>query len=193
MSGYGNGYLTVRPSRGRSKARSARTAPGCSSRTPTCRQHGLALEPAESLERVAALRASTAISLRRMRSATVPTAGARRDRARDARRRPVGAPMAHRARAARPYAGVTAVRAPRRDRVDEGTTRSTTRPGSRPSSAPSAPSASRIRFSGRCWDAGVVVTNGTDAPVEDVVPIPSFYGMVARVAKGGRVFVLSQR
>jgi predicted amidohydrolase YtcJ len=43
------------------------------------------------------------------------------------------------------------------------------------------------------WDAGVVVTNGTDAPVEDVNPIPSFYGMVARVAKDGSVFVPSQR
>ena len=43
------------------------------------------------------------------------------------------------------------------------------------------------------WDAGVVVTNGTDAPVEDVNPIPSFYGMVARVTKDGRVFVPSQR
>jgi predicted amidohydrolase YtcJ len=43
------------------------------------------------------------------------------------------------------------------------------------------------------WDAGAVVTNGTDAPVEDVNPIPSFYGMVARVAKDGKVFVPSQR
>ena len=43
------------------------------------------------------------------------------------------------------------------------------------------------------WDAGVVVTNGTDTPVEDVNPIPSFYGMVSRVAKDGRVFVPSQR
>ena len=43
------------------------------------------------------------------------------------------------------------------------------------------------------WDEGVVVTNGTDTPVEDVNPIPSFYGMVARVAKDGRVFVPSQR
>jgi predicted amidohydrolase YtcJ len=43
------------------------------------------------------------------------------------------------------------------------------------------------------WDAGVVVTNGTDTPVEDVNPIPSFYGMVARVAKDGKVFVPSQR
>ena len=39
------------------------------------------------------------------------------------------------------------------------------------------------------WDAGAVVTNGTDVPVEDVNPIPCFYGMVARVAKDGRVFV----
>ena len=43
------------------------------------------------------------------------------------------------------------------------------------------------------WDAGVVVMNGTDTPVEDVNPLPSFYGMVARVAKDGRVFVPSQR
>jgi predicted amidohydrolase YtcJ len=43
------------------------------------------------------------------------------------------------------------------------------------------------------WDTGAVVTNGTDATVEDVNPIPSFYGMVARVARDGRVFVPSQR
>jgi predicted amidohydrolase YtcJ len=43
------------------------------------------------------------------------------------------------------------------------------------------------------WDEGVVVTNGTDAPVEDVDPIPSFYGMVSRRTKDGTVFVPSQR
>ena len=43
------------------------------------------------------------------------------------------------------------------------------------------------------WDSGAIVTNGTDTPVEDVNPIPSFYGMVARVAKDGKVFVPSQR
>jgi predicted amidohydrolase YtcJ len=43
------------------------------------------------------------------------------------------------------------------------------------------------------WDEGVVVTNGTDTPVEDVNPIPSFYGTVSRTAKDGRVFVPSQR
>ena len=43
------------------------------------------------------------------------------------------------------------------------------------------------------WDAGVVITNGTDAPVEDVNPVRSFYGMVARVASDGRAFVPSQR
>ena len=31
------------------------------------------------------------------------------------------------------------------------------------------------------------MTNGTDTPVEDVNPIPSFYGMVSRVAKDGKV------
>jgi predicted amidohydrolase YtcJ len=43
------------------------------------------------------------------------------------------------------------------------------------------------------WDEGVVVTNGTDAPVEDVNPIPSFYGMVSRTTKDGTVFVPEQR
>jgi predicted amidohydrolase YtcJ len=43
------------------------------------------------------------------------------------------------------------------------------------------------------WVEGVVVTYGTDTPVEDVNPIPSFYGMVSRMAKDGRVFVPSQR
>src|SRR5437763_13447037 len=43
------------------------------------------------------------------------------------------------------------------------------------------------------WDQGVVVTNGTDTPVEDVNPIPSFYGMVTRRAKDGVVFVPEQR
>ena len=43
------------------------------------------------------------------------------------------------------------------------------------------------------WDEGVIVTNGTDTPVEDVNPVPSFYGMVSRTAKDGRVFVPSQR
>ena len=43
------------------------------------------------------------------------------------------------------------------------------------------------------WDLGVVVTNGTDTPVEDVDPIPSFYGMVARVTKDGSVFAPEQR
>ena len=41
--------------------------------------------------------------------------------------------------------------------------------------------------------ARVVITNGTDAPVEDVNPVRSFYGMVARVASDGRAFVPSQR
>ena len=43
------------------------------------------------------------------------------------------------------------------------------------------------------WDLGVVVTNGTDTPVEDVDPIASFYGMVSRRAKDGVVYVPEQR
>jgi predicted amidohydrolase YtcJ len=42
-------------------------------------------------------------------------------------------------------------------------------------------------------DAGAVVTNGTDAPVEDVDPILSFYGAVSRKTKEGVVFVPEQR
>jgi predicted amidohydrolase YtcJ len=43
------------------------------------------------------------------------------------------------------------------------------------------------------WDSGTIVTNGTDAPVEDVNPIPSFYGMAVRRTKDGTVFVPAQR
>ncbi len=37
-------------------------------------------------------------------------------------------------------------------------------------------------------DTGAVVTNGTDAPVEDVDPIASYYAMTARIAKNGEAF-----
>ncbi len=43
------------------------------------------------------------------------------------------------------------------------------------------------------WDSGVVVTNGTDTPVEDVDPIASFHGMVARVTRDGTLFTPEQR
>lgn len=42
------------------------------------------------------------------------------------------------------------------------------------------------------WQAlrqsGAVVTNGTDAPVEDVAPLASYYSMVSRKGKSGAVF-----
>ena len=41
--------------------------------------------------------------------------------------------------------------------------------------------------------AGVVVTNGTDAPVEDVNPIPSFYATVTRKLKDGSEFFPEQK
>ena len=41
--------------------------------------------------------------------------------------------------------------------------------------------------------SGAVVTNGTDAPVEDVDPIASFYATVTRKLKDGRVFYPEQR
>jgi len=41
--------------------------------------------------------------------------------------------------------------------------------------------------------SGVVVGNGTDAPVEDVSPLASFYASVSRKLKDGSVFYPSQR
>ena len=40
---------------------------------------------------------------------------------------------------------------------------------------------------------GAVVTNGTDAPVEDVDPIASYYATVSRKLKDGTVFYPDQR
>ena len=42
-------------------------------------------------------------------------------------------------------------------------------------------------------DSGVVVTNGTDVPVEDVDPIASFYASVSKRMADGRRFVPEQR
>jgi predicted amidohydrolase YtcJ len=41
--------------------------------------------------------------------------------------------------------------------------------------------------------SGAVVTNGTDAPVEDVDPIPNYYAAVTRKLADGRVFYGDQR
>ncbi len=41
--------------------------------------------------------------------------------------------------------------------------------------------------------SGALVTNGTDAPVEDVDPIASYYATVSRKMKGGGVFYPEQR
>lgn len=41
-------------------------------------------------------------------------------------------------------------------------------------------------------DAGVVVGNGTDTPVEDADPLPSFYAAVARTTADGTVFTPDQ-
>ena len=42
-------------------------------------------------------------------------------------------------------------------------------------------------------DAGVVVTNGTDVPVEDIDPIASFYASVSKRTRDGTRFVPEQR
>jgi predicted amidohydrolase YtcJ len=41
--------------------------------------------------------------------------------------------------------------------------------------------------------SGVVVSNGTDAPVEDANPIPNFYASVTRKTKDGSVFYRDQK
>ena len=41
--------------------------------------------------------------------------------------------------------------------------------------------------------SGAIIANGTDAPVEDVDPIPSFYASVSRRVKDGSVFFPDQR
>ncbi|MEP6914349.1 MAG: amidohydrolase [Acidobacteriota bacterium] len=41
--------------------------------------------------------------------------------------------------------------------------------------------------------SGAVVSNGTDAPVEDVDPIPNYYATVSRKTRDGRVFYPDQR
>lgn len=43
------------------------------------------------------------------------------------------------------------------------------------------------------WDLGTVISNGTDAPVEDVDPIASYYATVSRVMPDGNVFYGDQR
>ena len=42
-------------------------------------------------------------------------------------------------------------------------------------------------------EAGAVVTNGTDVPVEDISPIESFYSSVTRKSKNGLIFYENQK
>lgn len=55
----------------------------------------------------------------------------------------------------------------------------------------------RARTGAYMWralmDAGVVVTNGTDTPVEDVDPIASYYASVSRKLADGSIFYPEQR
>jgi predicted amidohydrolase YtcJ len=41
--------------------------------------------------------------------------------------------------------------------------------------------------------SGAIIANGTDAPVEDVDPIPNYYASVSRKTKNGTVFYPDQR
>jgi predicted amidohydrolase YtcJ len=44
----------------------------------------------------------------------------------------------------------------------------------------------------KLWDTGAVIINGTDAPVEDVDPIPSYYATVSRTMANGEKFYPEQ-
>ena len=57
-----------------------------------------------------------------------------------------------------------------------------------PSARPRAPTSGASS-----WTAGAVVTNGTDAPVEDVDPIACFYATVTRRMNDGQLFYPDQR
>jgi predicted amidohydrolase YtcJ len=45
----------------------------------------------------------------------------------------------------------------------------------------------------KLMEGGAVISNGSDAPVEDVDPIPSYYATVSRVLEDGSVFFPDQR
>ncbi len=45
----------------------------------------------------------------------------------------------------------------------------------------------------KLMDSGAIVTNGTDAPVEDENPVPNFYAAVTRRVKDGTTFFPAQR
>ncbi len=45
----------------------------------------------------------------------------------------------------------------------------------------------------KLMNTGVVICNGTDAPVEDVDPIPCFYATVTRIMKNGQAFYPNQK
>jgi len=45
----------------------------------------------------------------------------------------------------------------------------------------------------KLMDTGAVIANGTDAPVEDVDPLPSFYASVTRKMKNGETFFPAQK
>jgi predicted amidohydrolase YtcJ len=45
----------------------------------------------------------------------------------------------------------------------------------------------------KLMQSGAVIANGTDAPVEDIDPIPSFYASVSRKLKDGTVFYPAER
>lgn len=45
----------------------------------------------------------------------------------------------------------------------------------------------------KLMDTGAVICNGTDAPVEDVDPIPNFYATVTRKMKDGKTFFPAQK
>ena len=185
-------------SRVRWMARWARAARGCSSRTPTSRT----ARACNDDRRFRRCSETAQIAMRPRLSAVHPRdrrprqpRGAEHLRSRVQEHNPNGKDLRwrDRARAAPERRRHPALRPARRHRVDAG---DSLHLGCAASSSPaSAPQ--RAEEGAYVWQklmkSGAVVSNGTDAPVEDVDPIPNYYAPVTRKLKDGTVFYPDQR
>ena len=103
-----------------------------------------------------------------------------------------GSAVAHRARPAPEPGGHSAIRSDGRHRVDAGHSLHVRRAVRAPPAG-----AERAETGAYVWQSllksQAIVTNGTDAPVEDVNPIASFYATVSRRLKDGSIFFGEQR
>ena len=99
-----------------------------------------------------------------------------------------GSALARRARAAPQPAGHPALRPARRDRVDAGHPLHVGRAVRAGAARREARGGRRLRLAEADEERRRSSANGTDAPVEDVDPIASYYATVSRKTKDGQVF-----